>query len=521
MNKVIIALMLVLGASVANAQYFDCYDEEECVKTRKKECSKDYWACEQLASKYFIAKDFKQAEVYYKKGCELKKNDPYYRDYPDLKCNAHTVVEYFTDVCYSDYREATTGTVCMQLGDMYYEGNKEMKVGRNTPLAKKYWAEALDKRTSLPDLHGSNINGWDNGFYEDILSYLKGKKADKEIKPDYTKAKLLAEIACERGGKWFLEEDGSLSVGDRAFEPIQAKPIGQACEILGDIYAQGKGVKQDLNKAKAFYQKACENPYITEGQARDGRNFCFGTGRQGYYASRIHFGCAKLGDMYYLENNHRTDKATRKLWAKAVSEHCSNEECQEERWNISSAYYQEAEGYYNGYIIKKEYEFDEEYNRIEKETYIKYEQDYDKALVLAVIGCGEFFEDFKSCSIIADAYTQGKGVKQDLNAAQFWLTRQKQYEAKEIYKKAKKLTTDIVEDKGEGVEPTTIGFFDFLKVTQAIKESEVIELLQKACSLDSKSPACTDLKEKNYEKQDSSFFSDLCNGGEYRYKVNY
>lgn len=315
MKKIILVLMLAFGVGMAD---------------EKGESYRDYL---QKGNEAFLAKKYKQAEIYYKKACEKQTPDDYNSAFKEIRqnCNAHSAMRYFGKVCSNGDRydyddESEMEKICMQVGDIYYESNKEVGVEKNIPLAKKYWTEALNKGYCVTHVC---ISGWDNGFYDTILSYL-GEKTENyevrnlEIKPDYTKARLLAEIACE-----------------------QDEPIGQACEILGDIYAQGKGVKQNLNKAKNLYQKACENPSNESGGGRGYR----GCGRGGYTiadAQITHFGCKQLGDIYYLGKNF---SEARKWWAKAFEGIYEGDEIY-----ILSAYYQEAEGYYNGYIIE-EYEF--------------------------------------------------------------------------------------------------------------------------------------------------------------------
>lgn len=393
MKKILLVLMLAFGVGMAD------------------EKGESYYGYFEKGNKALLDGDYKQAEIHYKKACEKQTPDDYsaFEDFRQ-NCNAHTAMEYFDKVCSShirsdgyyddclrdddylhlercdDYKNSLE--ICMQLGDMYYKSNKEMGVEKNIPLAKWYWARASFSIFS-------------------ILDYLEGREKtefQKEIKPDYTKARLLAEIACEKGSTF---DDN--------------KPIGQAYEILGDIYAQGKGVKQDLNKAKNLYQKACENPHI-EQDVYTTYHPCGGRLGGGFLIGATHFGCEKLGDIYYLGKNFEEAK---KWWAKAVQKLCRENEyaCKKEnKWNVSSGYYQEAEGYYNGYIIAKEDKYDKRGNLIiKKGTYIKYEQDYKKAVLLAHIGCYEF-KDYKSCSILANAYTQGKGVVgQSLVAVQMYL----------------------------------------------------------------------------------------------------
>lgn len=437
MKKIILALMLAFGVGMTD------------------EKGESYYSYFEKGNEAFLAKDYKQAEIYYKKACEKQtpNDDSAFEDFRQ-NCNAHSAIEYFSKVCSNgdryDYYDESKMEFYMQVGDMYYKGNKEIGAEKNIPLAKKYWAEALNK--TFCGIYC--ISGWDNGFYDTILSYLEGREKteeQKEIKPDYTKARLLAEIACEKD-----------------------KPIGQACEILGDIYAQGKGVKQDLNKAKNLYQKACENPSKSEIDTQI-----------------THFGCKKLGDIYYLGKNFTEAK---KWWAKAFKGWYEGDE----RY-ILSAYYQEAEGYYNGFVIKKEGEWDgKEYKFIEKGTYIKHEQDYTKAVLLAEIGCDEF-KDYKSCSILVNAYTQGKGTLQSLNIAQAYLTKAKKYEAEYLYKEAKKLGQNICSgENGEYINDS----FDEPNQAQAVakQRAQIKELLQRACNLDKSNQACTDLKNKSYEK---------------------
>lgn len=447
MKKILLVLMLAFGvAQIANAN------------------SEDYWDYFKKGNEAFLAKKYKQAENYYKKACEKQTPDDYNSAFKDFRqnCNAHSAMEYFGKACSNggyDVSGESKMEFCMQVGDMYYDSNKEMGVEKNIPLAKKYWAEALN---TLVCHISTCIGGWDSRFYDATLSYL-GEKTENyevrnlEIKPDYTKARLLAEIACEKD-----------------------EPIGQACEILGDIYAQGKGVKQNLNKAKNLYQKACENPSKSESGGRGYRG-CGGGGYTIIDTQITHFGCKKLGDIYYLGKNFTEAK---KWWAKAFE---GSYEGDERR--ILSAYYQEAEGYYNGYII-------EENVFIEKKTYIKHEQDYTKAVLLAEIGCDEF-KDYKSCSILANAYTQGKGTRQSI-LAQHYLRKANQYEAKVLYERAQELGSKIC-DWGDG---EFIEFSNDKNQVQAVakQRAQIKELLQKACNLDKSNQACTDLKNKSYEK---------------------
>ncbi len=300
-------------------------DYERKIDIAKGESYEDYL---KKGNKAFFAKDYKQAEIHYKKACEKQAPNDDYSAFKDFRqnCNAHSAMEYFGKACSNggyDVSGESKMEFCMQVGDMYYDSNKEMGVEKNIPLAKKYWAEALN---TLVCHISTCIGGWDSRFYDATLSYL-GEKTENyevrnlEIKPDYTKARLLAEIACEKD-----------------------EPIGQACEILGDIYAQGKGVKQNLNKAKNLYQKACENPSKSESGGRGYRG-CGGGGYTIIDTQITHFGCKKLGDIYYLGKNFTEAK---KWWAKAFE---GSYEGDERR--ILSAYYQEAEGYYNGYIIEE------------------------------------------------------------------------------------------------------------------------------------------------------------------------
>lgn len=123
--------------------------------------------------------------------------------------------------------------------------------------------------------------------------------------------------------------------------------------------------------------------------------------------------------------------------------------------------------------------------------------------MLAHIGCDEF-KDYKSCSILVNAYTQGKGVVgQSLVAAQMYLTAANQYEAKALYEKAQELGYKIC-NWGDGKE--FIGFpSDNEPNPQAVakQRAQIKELLQKACNLDKSNQACIDLKNKSYEKWDA------------------
>lgn len=482
-----------------NYKQAEIYYKQACQKSKnycngeakiadaKGEGYRDYF---KKGNEAFLDGDYKQAEIHYKKACEKQAPNDDYLAFADFRqnCNAHSAMEYFDKVC----KEDIIDNYCMQLGDMYYEGNKEMGVEKNIPLAKEYWTEILSKiSVGVSSYWSDNIpSGWDNGFYDTILSYLEGREKteyQKEIKPNYTKARLLAEIACEKGGTF---DDN--------------KPIGQACEILGDIYAQGKGVKQDLNKAKALYQKACENPHLTNfGDTRGyqcGISYTAGGGKIAKF-----FGCAKLGDIYYLGQNLTE---TKKWWMEAIDKLCENDEwdeCSKNKWHnrwtsniLLSGYFQEAEGYYNGFVIKKEGWDYKEDKYIEKDTYIKHEQDYTKAVLLANLGCDEF-KDFKSCSILVNAYTQGKGILQSLNIAQAYLTKAKKYEAEYLYKEAKKLGQNICSgENGEYINDS----FDEPNQAQAVakQRAQIKELLQKACNLDKSNQACTDLKNKSYKK---------------------
>ena len=352
-----------------------------------------------------------------------------------------------------------------------------MGVEKNIPLAKRYWNEALNKQICLV-FNGYCESGWDTIFYySNFYSSRYGEPtAYEEIKKDYTRARLLAEIACEND-----------------------EPIGQACEILGDIYIQGKGVKQDLNKAKTLYQKACENPFIYK-EDSFGILPCVGRGGSTVYTHITHFGCKKLGGIYYLGKNFAEAK---KWWAKVFEESYLGDDMDYDgkkiRGDILKGYYEEADGYYNGFIIKKESEWDDNKDKlIEKDTYIKHEQDYTKAFLLANIGCDEF-KDFKSCSILVNAYTQGKGTKQNLNLAQHYLIKAKQYEAKALYGEAVKLGESIC-DFGDGEVIDYL--YDEPNQAQAVakQRAQIKELLQKACNLDKSNQACIDLKNKSYEK---------------------
>lgn len=449
MKKIILVLMLAFGVGMTD------------------EKGESYYSYFKKGNEAFLAKKYKQAENYYKKACEKQTPDDYNSAFKDFRqnCNAHSAMEYFGKACSNggyDVSGESKMEFCMQVGDMYYDSNKEMGVEKNIPLAKKYWAEALN---TLVCHISTCIGGWDSRFYDTTLSYL-GEKTENyevrnlEIKPDYTKARLLAEIACEKD-----------------------EPIGQACEILGDIYAQGKGVKQNLNKAKNLYQKACENPSKSESGGRGYRG-CGGGGYTIIDTQITHFGCKKLGDIYYLGKNFTEAK---KWWAKAFE---GSYEGDERR--ILSAYYQEAEGYYNGYIIEENVFF-------EKKTYIKHEQDYTKAVLLAEIGCDEF-KDYKSCSILANAYTQGKGTRQSI-LAQHYLRKANQYEAKVLYEKAQELGYKIC----NGGDGEYIEFSNDKNQVQAVakQRAQIKELLQRACNLDKSNQACTDLKNKSYEKWDA------------------
>lgn len=460
MKKIILVLMLAFGVGMTD------------------EKGESYYSYFEKGNEAFLAKKYKQAEIHYKKACEKQAPNDDYSAFKDFRqnCNAHSAMEYFDKVCnefkianYAHQKDNENEEIpwdysndeveyCMQLGDMYYEGNKEMGVEKNIPLAKKYWAKYLFS-SSLSCYGRGNCDspssGWEEYKYH-ILDYLESREKpeyEEEVKPDYTKARLLAESACEND-----------------------KPIEQACEILGDIYAQGKGVKQDLNKAKAFYQKACENPL------KHYKSDYYPCGGMSGYTTITHFGCKQLGDIYYLGKNF---KEAEKWWKKAVKEQRRYDEKTHRRQ--ITGYYQEAERYYNGYVITEEDKYDKRRNLIKKGTYIKHEQDYTKAVLLASIGCIEF-KNFKSCSILANAYTQGKGTKQNLNLAQYYLTKANQYEAKALYEQAKELGYEICVVGGDGE-------FD-----EAKQRAQIKKLLQQACNLDKSNQACIDLKNKSYEK---------------------
>lgn len=66
------------------------------------------------------------------------------------------------------------------------------------------------------------------------------------------------------------------------------------CEVLGEMYEDGKGVKQDYFKAAKLYQKACDG-----GDAR---------------------GCFNLGGMYYRGHGVKRNKTNAKeLYDKACN----------------------------------------------------------------------------------------------------------------------------------------------------------------------------------------------------------
>ena len=454
----------------------------------------DFYGYLKKSEESFLAKDYKQAKNYFKKACEVNPSNGY--------CSNYTALGYFSRVCSSSDNGGYDNKdieLCMQLGDMYYEGNKELQVEKNIYLANEHWANALKRNYTYGAYSdSSNVpNAWYGGggygeYYDKILSYLEGRKKDesqKEVKQDYTKARILAEIACE-------------------------KNVGQACEILGDIYAQGKGVKQDLAKAKSLYQKACENPRIDSGGKR-GYAPC-GGGYMTSYLNATYYGCKKLGDIYYANKNF---SEARKWWAKAVEKNCDNcdydydEEIKIEDFEISG-YYQEAEGYYKGY--KEVSYFDEENNLITKKEDINHELDYNKAVILASIGCDDFKKEPEYCYILADAYTLGKGVAKDANKAQQYRKKWAQYHARDLYERAYKIGERICRagDRAGDFEVTTFYYEDtemgIEKERQKVAKmrAEIKVLLEKACALDKTSEACTALKNKAYEKNSDYIWID-------------
>ena len=412
-----------------------------------------FWDYMKKGEKSFLAKDYRQAKNYFIKACEVNTGYEFF----NRNCSSHTAMEYFDRAnTYSRVADSNAAEISMQLGNIYYEGNKELQVEKNIPLAKEYWGMVLNDDGSIYAPYGLE-------HYE-ILSYLEGRKKD------CTKARLLAEIACE-------------------------KNVGQACDILGDIYAQGKGVKQDLNKAKTLYQKACENPAITTGHSAGGfYGHCGEWSGTTSHTTITHYGCEKLGDIFYVGNNF---SEARKWWAKGVGKYCSDcplycddgrnsEDCDFE----ISGYYQSAEGYYNGYTIEEVTRYDKDNNLVKEKIRIKHELNHNKGVLLADIGCNDFKES-KYCYIIADALAKGKGIIKSGSLAQQYLKKATQYHAKELYKQASE------------IERVLMCYYDYEESEAAKKEreeraEEIKELLKKACDLDKTSEACADLKNKAY-----------------------
>lgn len=338
----------------------------------------DYWAYLRKGSIAFNAKKYKQAENYFRKGCEKAVSyegtsvfDDFYQN-----CNAHTAMELFAKACepnpesfWDEPNPNSEYISCMQIGDIYYKGSKELQIKRNIPLAKN------------------------------------------------------------------------------------------------------------------FYKKTCENP-ATSGED--------GGARSAYMFGYLH--CKELGNLYYSENNFVEAK---KWWIKAIigeyyafgtmgdlkcsetdtiKEICEKHPFFERHYiSIRAGYFQEAEKYYKGYIVEeKGGEFDKNNNWIPKTTHIPHEKDYNKAFILASIGCDDF-ADSKSCYLLAKAYTEGKGTKQDSNLAQHYLKKGNKCEAR-------KLLNEYREYEGSvGGEDKTL-----------------FELFEKACKLDSEISVTCDaiLKEK-------------------------
>ena len=296
---------------------------DKAISLLKEKCKSDSKACYQLGliyehgdyqtSSFTLEKiknvDYKEAYEYYKTSCKLDNTQAcdkqkaleddakiaceigisdgcikLAKDY-EQKNDLEHANEIYTKLCNNNNKEA-----CKALAGNLLKGNPSEK---NIKVAYEIYknVDASKANTVFNGEHGCLLNN-------SLVCFEMGLEYNN--KGDYKKANEYYEMGCNLGdggscnnlGINYKNGDGVLVDIDKAKEFFQracdlnigiAKKgcdlkDGKSCFILGDRYGEGDGIKKDLKEANKYYQKACDLNNDADGCASLGYNYKYGYG---------------------------------------------------------------------------------------------------------------------------------------------------------------------------------------------------------------------------------------------------
>lgn len=158
----------------------------------------------------------------------------------DVKQDYNKAMEFYSKSC-----EMGEALGCYNLGSLYYNGKG---VKQDYKKAREFWSKACEMNNAL----GCGSLG---------MLYYKGKG----VKQDYKKAMKFVIKTCEIDTKICDNAIEELYIKDSDYKNLMdignnlcEKDNAFGCILLGGLYYNGFGVKQDYKRAIKFLNKACD-----------------------------------------------------------------------------------------------------------------------------------------------------------------------------------------------------------------------------------------------------------------------
>lgn len=233
-------------------------------KYYQKSCKLNYaQACSQIATSFLFKRNFEKGLIYEKKACALKDSDSclfisgIYKDGFHVKKSDEKFLMYQNKaekIMVSKCNQGG-GSECKKLGDLYYNPEGSTKYHK---FNAKYAIQAY--RTGCKLNNKSSCKSLADLYYDGKY----GQVNAKEILRLYDKACMpysdIEAGACWRAGK-ISYTLGDYKKASKYFEQtsylIRVRDSDWGF-MLGDMYATGKGVKKNIDKAKEYFKKSCE-----------------------------------------------------------------------------------------------------------------------------------------------------------------------------------------------------------------------------------------------------------------------
>ncbi len=242
-------------------------------------------SCLELGKYYVSGEDFKKAEFYFRRACNL--NEPrgctnlatlYYHGFNGIEQDYNEAIKYYKKACDLD-----EPTACHNLGLIYMYGKgvgrdlrkavKSLKEACNLGLSpacedlskafkklkvrKKYTITASNLRSAIQKCMSGNRN-----ICVDIGMYYINEEDFMNAKKFFIKACYMGDaLGCNNVGLMYYYGYGVKRDLKRAFKLFKkACDRGEAvaCNNVGSFYYFGYGVPKNYDKALSFYKKACD-----------------------------------------------------------------------------------------------------------------------------------------------------------------------------------------------------------------------------------------------------------------------